>query len=284
MEVEKETEKNISKKSKISIQEFNQKLFKSNIRLHRVFLIICIIINIILLIFIILFNKKISSIKEFEKETNFFTFETDKKFKEIGKTLSQKFVNIIFHCIDPDLCFSNSFSNIKEYDTLIENLGKINKNIQKKKSFILAYKNIFVKEADKKYEYFIENSFFSNPKYFIVISTNGGKYGIYIWSDKEYEEEFPIYFNKNESYFYSFNTNKLYEYNGNSCALQITKTLNIIVGDNDFILYQNFKEDGAVINSPLSSFKDIDNFTNTLENNGKFEVRSLEIFYLFDNI
>ena len=290
VEKKKATEENINEKSKMSLEEFNKKNMESNIFLHKIFLVMCILINIILLGFIIIYSYKITSLQQFEAYSKFDYKKKDQHLNLLEKEVSHKLVNIIFRCFNKDLCFSHTFHSQNEFDSTLDVLGTVNPSIKKLKRLYLVYTSSFIDDPDKKFYNFMENEFINEGikyyfKYFIIVETfRRQKYGIYLWSEKLDEIEFPVCFKKGEVYFYSFKNRKLYEYKGNECALKITKKYDFILGDNDFIIYNRFLEDGIVINSPLTSFKGVNSDSNNSdEENGKFDVRHLEIFNLEGN-
>ena len=285
----KATEENISEKSKMTLEEFNKKNQKTNLLIHQIFLAACILINIILFVFIIIFSYKISSLKQFESFSNFRYKLKDKNLNLMSNEVSHKLVNLIFRCSDKDLCFSHTFENQTQLDNTLDDLGIVNPLIKKLKKLYFVYTSLFVDNPVKKFNEFLENEFINQGtkyyfKYFLVVeSFNKRKYGIYLWSEKKDEIEFPVCFKKGEVYIYSFRDRKLYEYKGNECALKINKKYDFILGDNDFIIYNNFLEDGIVINSPLNTFKELNSDNNIIEKNGKFDIRHLEVFSLEGN-
>ena len=290
VEKKKSTEENINEKSKMSLEEFNKKNLKSNILIHKIFLVVCILINIILFIFIISYLYKISSLQEFETYSTFNYKIKDQHLSNMQKEISHKFVNLILRCYDKDLCFSHTFKNTTELDATLDDLGIVNPLIKKVRRLYLVYTSTFIEKPEKKYSNFMENEFINLGiryyfKFFIVIETfSKTKYGIYVWSEKINEIEFPVCFKKDEVYFYSFKNRKIYEYKGNECALKITKKYDFILGDDDFILHNQFVEDDIVINSNLSSFKELNSDNSADEEIGKFGVRHLEFFNLEGNI
>ena len=73
------TKCNINQESIKSLKEYNKKEVESNIKLHKVFLSMIILVNIILVIFIIIYKLKISSIKSksninFKRKNKLYNF------------------------------------------------------------------------------------------------------------------------------------------------------------------------------------------------------------------
>ena len=133
VEKKKATEENISEKSKMTLEEFNKKNQKTNLLIHQIFLAACILINIILFVFIIIFSYKISSLKQFESFSNFRYKLKDKNLNLMSNEVSHKLVNLIFRCSDKDLCFSHTFENQTQLDNTLDDLGIVNPLIKKLK-------------------------------------------------------------------------------------------------------------------------------------------------------
>ena len=90
---------NMNQESIKSIKDFNKKQVESNIKLHKVFLSMVIVVNIILVIFIIIYKLKISSIKSksdnqfinFKRKSRFYYFSSWKHYAQINKYICYKF-------------------------------------------------------------------------------------------------------------------------------------------------------------------------------------------------
>ena len=68
MKIKKNIDNNINEESKKALKDFKQNQINSNIKLHKIFLILVILINIGLLFFIYFYKSKISEIKKLSND------------------------------------------------------------------------------------------------------------------------------------------------------------------------------------------------------------------------
>ena len=85
---------NINEESKISLKEFKKKQILSNIKYHKLFLFLIILVNIGLLIFILLYKSKIGEIKKLSKDHTSTINSQDKLLSLKYSSFNNKMVNI----------------------------------------------------------------------------------------------------------------------------------------------------------------------------------------------
>ena len=78
-----------------SLKEFNKKQIQSNIKLHKIFLSMIIIISIFLIGFIVIYKSKISEIKSKMEIHNSKIRENEKYISSLNNMYSHKLVNIL---------------------------------------------------------------------------------------------------------------------------------------------------------------------------------------------
>ena len=106
----------ISSESKKSLKEINKIQIQSSIKLHKVFLSMIIIVNIILAIFIIIYKLKISSIKS-KSNINSLTLKKTNYITSAHDSIMYKLTNI-FASI-------NSYRNFR-FSMIFENSDEVN--------------------------------------------------------------------------------------------------------------------------------------------------------------
>ena len=125
-----------------SLKEFNKKRVESNIKLHKVFLSIIIIVNIILSIFIIIYKLKISFI-ESKSDTNSLTLKEKTDFiTSVHGSTMHKLTNIFAISMNAygNFHFSMIFENSDEVNFVKEILS-INE-AKEKVSLLLIYQEL----------------------------------------------------------------------------------------------------------------------------------------------
>ena len=91
---------NINEESIKAMKEFRQKQIQSNIKLHILFLILIILLDLGLLIFILIYKKKISDIKS-KTDNNSSLINSDKdSLNYYNNEINHKVLNIVANSID----------------------------------------------------------------------------------------------------------------------------------------------------------------------------------------
>jgi hypothetical protein len=128
---------NINEESIKAMKEFRQKQIQSNIKLHILFLILIILLDLGLLIFILIYKKKISDIKS-KTDNNSSLINSDKdSLNYYNNEINHKVLNIVANSYDGYYHFSFIFETKKEVDSvknyLVEFYKEKNMNIDKDK-------------------------------------------------------------------------------------------------------------------------------------------------------
>ena len=284
MKIQSKNNNNINETSLNSLKDFNKKQVSTNIRYHKIFIVLLFVINIGLAIFITFYKLKINKIKS---RTNSYTTQLntdDEKLSNLNSILNHKIVNIA--CLNQFglVKFSYIFETSEEFNTIkdiIYEYKQENENMIIK----LENRNIFLlfQGLSDNYENFLERiSYYWNLAIFIETSDDK-KFGVFIvdiiFPDKN--DEFKA--NTKKIFMYSFETKKKYDYIGKGeNVLRINEKDSdkmIIVGDDELIIYKEYYLKGGEINFPMKSFDFSTVNTNVLTGkNGKFEIRNIEAF------
>ena len=129
----------ISKESENALKNFRQKQINSNIKLHKIFLGLIILVNIGLLFFIIFYKSKISQIKKISNSHTSNINTNDIQLKSLSNELGHKMVNIAALGSYDQFRFSLIFEKSEEFHEV--------------KKFIYDYE-IELGEKMSEYEYF----------------------------------------------------------------------------------------------------------------------------------
>ena len=284
MKIQSKNNNNINEASLNSLKDFNKKQVSTNIRYHKIFIVLLFVINIGLAIFITFYKLKINKIKS---RTNSYTTQLntdDEKLSNLNSILNHKIVNIA--CLNQFglVKFSYIFETSEEFNTIkdiIYEYKQENENMIIK----LENRNIFLlfQGLSDNYENFLERiSYYWNLAIFIETSDDK-KFGVFIvdiiFPDKN--DEFKA--NTKKIFMYSFETKKKYDYIGKGeNVLRINEKDSdkmIIVGDDELIIYKEYYLKGGEINFPMKSFDFSTVNTNVLTGkNGKFNIRNIEAF------
>lgn len=269
------TKCNINRESKKSLKEFNKKEVESNIKLHKFFLSMIIVVNIILVIFIIIYKLKISSIKSksninslaLKAKTNYIT--------SVYGSIMHKLTNIFALSI-------NSYGNFR-FSMIFENSDEVNfvKDFFFIRSALLL---IYQVQADTDDTQIILDIIKYFTRTLILIETkNGEKFGFF------YENE--IYPNENgyfeshgdKCFLFSIGSKEIYK-----CSLstefEVNKDMLFNIGNGDIEIDHNFMTNGGNINFPFVSFyKDGTKDSIFKKLNGHFEIQEMEIYIIDDD-
>ena len=254
---------------------FNKKSFKTYIKIHKILLSITIIINIVLVIFIIVFKLKISEIKS-KSFINSINPKSINYISTINKPILNKLVNIF--AISMSSCgnfhFSLIFENSNEVNMVKEIIGDF--KIEKNPNLLLVYQGIT--ETD------ISSIIFKTIKYYsntltLIVTKNGDKFAFFfdgrIIPDKNESFESDNYYCfilsfKDKAKYYSKIVNKTFEVN---------KEYLFNIGNGDIIINHNYHTYGGNINFPFKNFYIPENKGDLFRKiNGHIEVKDIEIY------
>jgi len=239
-----------------SLKEFNKKEIQSNIKLHKIFLSMIIIINIFLIGFIFIYKSKISDIKSKMGIHSSKIRENENYISSLNNAYSHKLVNILSISINifGNYHFSLIFDTLEEVKNtknLISSFTKI------ENPFIeLIYQGTFDGDDVEKIMFLIR---YLSHILIIVEARNKEKFGFFFVNDQiDYEKEEKYkYFNltSNNCFLFSLNYNEKYNCNSKGKTIfEINDLGFFFIGQEDIIISHNFKTDGGMINFPFRSF------------------------------
>ena len=238
-----------------SLKEFNKRQVQSNIKIHKIFLSMIIIINISLFGFIFMYKSKISDIKsKLEIHTSKIR-ENEKYISSLNNMYSHRLVNIFSISINFfgnyhfSLIFDTS-EEVKNTKNFISSFTKI-ENI----SLELIYQGIYDGDDTEKIMFLIK---YLSRILIIVETRNGKKFGFFFNDMIDYEENMEYdYFNSesNNCFLFSLNFNEKYNCNSKGKTTFEINGLGLFnIGNEDIIISHDFNTDGGRINFPLESF------------------------------
>jgi hypothetical protein len=270
---------NIKEESRASLMEFRKKQISTNIKYHKVFLILLFLINFLLIFFIFVYKRKANDIKILSSNHKLNINTEDNNIETLRSSLNHKLLNICIINKSGAMRFSFIFDKSEEFNTLknlvYEYKAKLHDTkIVPVKTFLL-YQSII-----DDYTTFLNRiSYFDNI--LILIQTdNGNKLGIYVQDTIIPNEDNEFESKSNNILLYSFETQKMYEYIGyNKISFSIKKDKLISLGEDELVIKNNYYTEGGYINFPLKSFHlyNVNKNIFTGENK-KFYVRNLEVF------
>ena len=283
---------NINEESIKAMKEFRQKQIQSNIRLHIIFLILIIFLNLGLIIFILIYKSKINQIKS-KTDKNSSSINTDKdSITQYNNEIQHKVVNLIAISYEGFYHFSFFFETSKEVDTVKnyivqfykDNYNKYNNDNFNKDKFMMYFRYQGMMDGDnfaslrKK----IDNGY---QTFFFIETDKKEKFGFYI--------EDPIIFGKkgryadneedNKCFIFSFRKEGIFKCIGKKQKLEIKKDDDemIVIGNGDIIIKNNYLGESktGIINYPFKSF-DVSTINSNIftGENKEFNIRGLEIF------
>ena len=175
---------NMNQESIKSIKDFNKKQVESNIKLHKVFLSMVIVVNIILVIFIIIYKLKISSIKSKSDINSLNLKENTDYISSVYVSIMHKLTNIFAISMNTygNFHFSMIFENSDEVNFVKEILS-LNK-VKEKASLLLIYQDKADSDDSEILLHIIKN--FSKTL-ILILTKNGEKFGFF-FEDKIYPE------------------------------------------------------------------------------------------------
>ena len=289
MKIQSKNNNNINEESKNLLKDFNKNQVLSNIKYHKIFIVLLFIINIGLAIFVTFYKIKINKIKSQTTSYHSQLNSGDEKLSSINSNLMHKIVNMA--CLNQFglVKFSHIFETSEEFNTIKEIIYKFREDIDKREIKV-EYRNIFLlfQGMTDGYENFLERiSYFWNLAIFIE-TTDNKKFGLFlvdiIFPDKNNEFKSDT----KKIFMYSFETKKKYDsLGGGDVILRINNKDNdkmIVVGNDELIIYNEYYLNGGEINFPMKSFDFSTVNSNVLTGqNGKFNIKNIEAF-CFSNV
>ena len=277
--------KNINEESAKAMLEFQQKTIAANIRLHIIFLILIIIINMGLFTFIIIYKSKITEIKS---KTNINTSAINKNQDSIAKTqtdIEHKLLNIFSHTYNGVVHFSYILNTKKDIEIVKKNIidyfGPKYNFKENQLEFFFMYQGVYDGDSFSKIKEGIEYS----SQTLILLETEGDyKFGFYFEEQVLLDDDDRFENKNNTCFLFSFQREGRFNCIGDGNKIQIKKDKNgmLIIGDGDIIIKNHYlegPEKKGVSNYPFKSF-DISTINSNIFTGvtGDFDVFGMEIF------
>ena len=261
-----------------SLKEYNKKRVESNIKLHKIFLSMIIVVNIILVIFIIIYKLKISSIKS-KSDINSLTLKEKVDFiTSVHGNIMYKLTNIFAISMNTygNIHFSMIFENSDEVKFVKEILS-INK-VKEKASLLLIYQDKADSDDSEILLHIIKN--FSKTL-ILILTKNGEKFGFF-FEDKIYPENGYFESDSNRCFIFSIGKKEKYICSPKDVMLKIDYEILFNIGNGDIEIDHDFMTYGGNINFPFESF-DIAETKDSIfrKLNGHFEIQEMEIYAIY---
>jgi uncharacterized protein YfaA (DUF2138 family) len=270
---------NIKEESRASLMEFRKKQISTNIKYHKVFLILLFLINFLLIFFIFVYKRKANEIKILSSNHKLNINTEDNNIETLRSSLNHKLLNICIINKSGAMRFSFIFENSEEFNTL--------------KNLVYEYKTKFIdtklvpvktfllyQSAIDDYTTFLNRISYFDDILIMIQTNNGNKFGIYVKDTIIPNEDDEFESISSNIFIYSFETQKIYEYYGNNkISFSVKKDKLIVLGDDELVINNNYYSDGGYINFPLKSFHLYNANKNIFTGeNKKFYVKNLEVF------
>ena len=279
MNISKNKNEKINLNSKNEIKKFKAKQTISNIFYHKIFLGICIIVNICLFLFILVYNNQIQKIEALFNLYSKEYMKNDNLLMDQRSSIDHKLVNLISINKRNVFLFAYSISNKNEYEMIINFIKEF---FSSKHNGLLQFNlNLIYQSSTFDPSYLEKVDILNEQKIslFIIQTLDDKKFGILVDEPILFNEENEFISTKNRIFIFSFQTKSMHKYIGEGPALKINKNEFIQLGDEEIVIYGFFYNKGGYINYPLKSFDNLNGKHNIFTSkNGKFDIKNIEIF------
>jgi hypothetical protein len=281
MKIQKNKDNSINEESKSALINFRKNQINSNIKLHKIFLVLVILLNIGLLFFILFDKSKISQIKSLSNSHTSEINSEDTHLVSAKSSLYKKMVNIASIGSFGSFRFSFIFDKSEQFQHVKKLIYDYKKEIGAKVTTIDEMETMFlyqgITDSDNLSDIIDKLSFFEGLVFLFNVE-NGKKFGIYhkeiLAPNKKHVFDSPC----KDVFLFTFDSDKIYKFNGKKYSMHFNND-QISLGDNEFIIYNEYFNNGGFIDFPLKSF----DFSTVNKNiltgeNGKFTIRNIEVF------
>ena len=285
MKIQKNKDNNISEESKNALKNYKQSQINSNIKFHKIFLVLIVLVNIGLIFFIFFYKSKISEIKNLSyTHTSKINLE-DMQIVTQKSSLYKKMVNIAsigsFDAFRFSFIFDKNeqFRNLKKiiYDYRKESGDQL-PNLDELRS-IFIYQGIT--DSDDSIIFIEKISYFEGI--IIMIHTiNGEKFGIFHKGVITPNNKHKFDSDCKDVFLFTLESNKIYKFKGKKNSFHLNKDKLMSLGDDELVIYNNYFSQGGYIDFPLKSF-DFSTYNNNIltKEKGIFKIRNIEVFCFF---
>ena len=278
---------NINEDSYRTLKIYRQNQIKANIRLHLIFILLLFIIDIGLIIFIIIYKIKLSSLK-YKTSQDSNMINSNKDFIDKNQNMiTNKYLNIVAQSPQETIRFSLSLDNSQEVNKIKNNIIKFykeNKNINLDiNKFSMKFIYQAVMEGDTYTD--IKNKINMYSNIFILFEAEEeNKFGFFLEEQILLDNKHGFEYNGNNCFIMSFQHEGIFKCIGDKNKLRIKDEDNLLlIGEDDIIIKNKFlffEEKRSMVNFPFKAF-DVSTinqniFTNNNEN--IFNTLAVEIF------
>ena len=278
---------NINEDSYRTLKIYRQNQIKANIRLHLIFILLLFIIDIGLIIFIIIYKIKLSSLK-YKTSQDSNMINSNKDFIDKNQNMiTNKYLNIVAQSPQETIRFSLSLDNSQEVNKIKNNIIKFykeNKNINLDiNKFSMKFIYQAVMEGDTYTD--IKNKINMYSNIFILFEAEEeNKFGFFLEEQILLDNKHGFEYNGNNCFIMSFQHEGIFKCIGDKNKLRIKDEDNLLlIGEDDIIIRNKFlffEEKRSMVNFPFKAF-DVSTinqniFTNNNEN--IFNTLAMEIF------
>ena len=278
---------NINEDSYRTLKIYRQNQIKANIRLHLIFILLLFIIDIGLIIFIIIYKIKLSSLK-YKTSQDSNMINSNKDFIDKNQNMiTNKYLNIVAQSPQETIRFSLSLDNSQEVNKIKNNIIKFykeNKNINLDiNKFSMKFIYQAVMEGDTYND--IKNKINMYSNIFILFEAEEeNKFGFFLEEQILLDNKHGFEYNGNNCFIMSFQHEGIFKCIGDKNKLRIKDEDNLLlIGEDDIIIKNKFlffEEKRSMVNFPFKAF-DVSTinqniFTNNNEN--IFNTLAMEIF------
>jgi len=278
---------NINEDSYRTLKIYRQNQIKANIRLHLIFILLLFIIDIGLIIFIIIYKIKLSSLK-YKTSQDSNIINSNKDFIDKNQNMiTNKYLNIVAQSPQETIRFSLSLDNSQEVNKIKNNIIKFykeNKNINLDiNKFSMKFIYQAVMEGDTYTD--IKNKINMYSNIFILFEAEEeNKFGFFLEEQILLDNKHGFEYNGNNCFIMSFQHEGIFKCIGDKNKLRIKDEDNLLlIGEDDIIIKNKFlffEEKRSMVNFPFKAF-DVSTinqniFTNNNEN--IFNTLAMEIF------
>ena len=282
---------NINEESIKAMKEFKKKQIQTNIKLHIIFFILILLINIGLIFFIIIYKSKISEIKlKTNKNSSLIDNDKDSLIRNQNE-ISHKIVNILASSFDGKNRFSFIFDSTREAliakNYIVDFYKTKNVNLDSNKFFLyFRYQSIVDGDSFSS----LKDGLYYGYNNLILIWAENIRFGFFIQDDIILDEDDKFVYKDNNCFLFSLQKEGLFKCIGDKKKLKINNDDDgiLTIGDGDIIIKNNFLQMNnklGVINYPFKSF-DISTINENIfsKKNGEIKINAIEIFIVDFNI
>lgn len=278
---------NINEDSYRTLKIYRQNQIKANIRLHLIFILLLFIIDIGLIIFIIIYKIKLSSLK-YKTSQDSNIINSNKDFIDKNQNMiTNKYLNIVAQSPQETIRFSLSLDNSQEVNKIKNNIIKFYKENNNINLDINKFSMKFIYQAVMEGDTYtdIKNKINMYSNIFILFEAEEeNKFGFFLEEQILLDNKHGFEYNGNNCFIMSFQHEGIFKCIGDKNKLRIKDEDNLLlIGEDDIIIKNKFlffEEKRSMVNFPFKAF-DVSTinqniFTNNNEN--IFNTLAMEIF------